>query len=310
MSWKTTPFFMICWGILAFSFILTSCSNGEPLPSSAHSPTGTLEIVDPTDAVPTISPSPTSVEEPGTQAPLAVRINGEGISLEVYQTELALFQDALGTGLATYGEEKVLEDLIDQVLLAQAANDLGYQLDENLLDIRIGELGLSSQGLEDWMMNYGFSEGSFRQTMRREIAAAWMRDQLIADVPDTAEQVHARQILLYNSNEAEAVYAQLEVGMDFGTLANQYEPVTSGDLGWFPRGYLNVTELDDVLFNLEPGAYSPIIQSPIGYHIVQVLEREPDHTLTADARRVLQVQRLTQWLENRRNQSEIIILLP
>jgi peptidyl-prolyl cis-trans isomerase C len=297
-------------GILALSLILTSCSNGEPLPSSAPSPTATLEIVDPTDAAPTISPSPTYVEEPGTQVPLAVRVNGEGISLEVYQTELALFQKALGTGLATYNDEKVLEDLIDQVLLAQAANDLGYHLDEDFLDTRIGELGMSSQVLDEWMMNYGFSEESFRQTMRREIAAAWMRDQLIADVPDTAEQVHARQILLYNSNEAEAVYAQLEVGTDFGTLAIQYEPVTAGDLGWFPRGYLNVTELDDVLFNLEPGAYSPIIQSPIGYHIVQVLEREPAHTLTADARRVLQVQMLTQWLENRRNQSEIIILLP
>ena len=310
MYWKQITLFVLIFAVAGLLLILTSCSNGEALPSIVPSPTTSIGVVDPTAAEPTRTPSPTSIGESATQVALAARVNGEGISLEAYEAELTLFQMTPGTGLATYGDEKVLEDLIGQVLLAQAANELGYYVGEDLLDTRIGELGLSTQALEEWMVNFGYSEESFRQTMGWAIAAAWMRDQLIAEVPATAEQVHARQILMHNSTEAEAVYAQLEVGTDFGTLAARYGPVTSGDLGWFPRGYLNVTELDDVLFSLEPGTYSAVIQTPIGYHIVQVLERDPDHPLTADARRVLQVQRLAQWLETRRNQSEIIILLP
>jgi parvulin-like peptidyl-prolyl isomerase len=137
-----------------------------------------------------------------------------------------------------------------------------------------------------------------------------MRDTIIAQVPETAEQVNARQILLYNSTEAEAAYARLEAGEAFETLAAEYDPLTKGSLGWFPRGYLNVAELDEVVFSLEPGDYSPVIQTPLGYHIVQLLERNPERPLTADARRVLQTQALSQWLQSRRGRSEIIILVP
>ena len=114
------------------------------------------------------------------------------------------------------------------------------------------------------------------------------RDEIIATVPSTTEQIHARQILLYNSDEANRIYDQLQAGTEFVTLVNQFEPITSGDLGWFPRGYLLVPELDPIIFDLEPGAYSPVIQTELGYHIVHVIEKDAQRPLTADARQVLQ----------------------
>jgi parvulin-like peptidyl-prolyl isomerase len=295
-------------GILSLVFILAACSDGDVVATPAH--TTTVEIDKPTTVEPTITLTPTPFVPSATPASLAAQVNGEGILLEDYEAELARFRATSGTGLATNSEEKVLEDLIDQVLLAQAANDAGFVVDETMLQNRIDELGLSDQDLKEWMTVYGYSEDSFLRAMSWAIAAAWMRDQIIAEVPYTAEQVHARQILLYNSGGAEAVFAQLEAGTEFGTLTAEYEPLTKGELGWFPRGYLTVPELDDVLFALEPGAYSSIIQTSLGYHIVQVLERDPNHPLTADARRVLQIQALTRWLEAQRNQSEITIVQP
>ena len=44
--------------------------------------------------------------------------------------------------------------------------------------------------------------------------------------------------------------------------------------------------------------------------VVQVLERDPNYPLTADARRALQLQALEDWLEARRAESQIEILLP
>ena len=47
-----------------------------------------------------------------------------------------------------------------------------------------------------------------------------MRDQIIAGVPETADQVHVRQILLPTAGEADEVYASLQSGTDFIELAS------------------------------------------------------------------------------------------
>lgn len=45
-----------------------------------------------------------------------------------------------------------------------------------------------------------------------------------------------------------------------------------GDVGFFGRGELLPT-LEDVAFHLDIGAISPVVQSPIGFHILRVTER-------------------------------------
>ena len=307
MNRRSIPILLLCTLLLA-----TAC-NAESetiIPIITESGATRTQVAE-TDPTPVLdAQTPTVPESTEIQVDLAARVNGEGIPLAVYQAELERFRANSGTGLATYKDEIVLETLIDQVLLAQSARDVGYLVSEENLESRIQGLGLSDQALDDWIETNGYTQENFRSALELSIQAAWMRDKIIAEVPETAEQVHARQILLYNSNEAEAIYDQLVSGADFETLAAEIDPVTRGMLGWFPRGYLTVPELDDVLFSLEIGAYSPVIQTALGYHIVQVLERSLDHPLTVDARRVLQTRALAQWLENGRSESEILILLP
>jgi peptidyl-prolyl cis-trans isomerase C len=129
-------------------------------------------------------------------------------------------------------------------------------------------------------------------------------------VPKEAEQIHARQILLYNADQANEVMAELEAGNDFGNLALKYDPLTGGDLDWFPRGYLPAENLEAAAFSLEPGQYTPVIETPAGFHILQVLERDPNRPLTPDALRALQIKALQEWLEMERAESEIQVLLP
>jgi peptidyl-prolyl cis-trans isomerase C len=122
--------------------------------------------------------------------------------------------------------------------------------------------------------------------------------------------VHARQILLYTADQADQIYQQLKSGNDFGNLANKYDPQTGGDLGWFPRGYLPDKELEDAAFSLQPDQFSSVIESPAGFHILQVLERDPQHPLSPDARLALQTQAVIDWLAQHRSQSQIEILIP
>ncbi len=263
-----------------------------------------------TEAAATPAPTDTALSPTATSVPLAASVNGEGITLAEYQAELARYRAAAGTELASEDEALVLQNLIDELLLAQAAAEAGFVVDDAVVQERIAQLNIGEIGLQDWLQEHGYSPDGFESALRRAIAAAWMRDQIVATTPRTAEQVHARQILLYNSEDADTVLAQLQAGADFVTLAAQYDPLTGGDLGWFPRGYLLVEELDGPVFQLSAGEISPVIASPIGYHIVQVIERDPARPLDADTYQAAQRNTLAQWLADRRAQSEIEVLAP
>jgi parvulin-like peptidyl-prolyl isomerase len=204
---------------------------------------------------------------------LAATVNGEGITLEEYQAELQRYQAALGPNVPVGEEEsqqRVLDDLINQVLLTQGASSSGYKVDAATLQERINELEEKAggeQAFNNWMAANGYTNESFRIALARSMDAAWMRDRILTEIPEVAEQIHARQILLYSSEEANDVLAQLEAGKDFATLAAAYDPITQGDLGWLPRNYLTTPELEQAAFSLQPGEYSQVIETSLGFHI-------------------------------------------
>ena len=289
--------------ILVAAVVLAGCSRETPAPSASPPPTTSIMA----------SSTPTQSQPSPTPAPLAATVNGEAILLSDYQAELSRYQADVGTELATEDQQRVLNELIDQLLLAQAAAEAGFVVDETILQERyaglVSQLG-SDQALRDWMDANAYTEESFRRALARSVAAAWMRDQIAAEVPTALEQVHIRQILLYNSEEADRVIAQLQSGEDFADLAALNDPAAGGDLGWVPRGYLLDAKLDEAAFSLQPGEFSAVIQTSAGYHILQVLEREPLLPLEFDARLVLQRKAVEDWLVARRSQSQIQVFTP
>lgn len=258
-------------------------------------------------STPTLTPTATAV-------PMAVTVNGEGIPQAEFDAELARYQQARAElGITVSPEEAaqvVLDDFIDQTLLAQNAILNGYVVDDTALQARIDALAAQVGGadaLAAWQEENGYTEADFRSALRRQMEAAWTRDQLIAAVPGAAEQVHVRQILFYNSADAQNVYALLESGWDFNAVAEQYDPLTKGELGWFPRGYLDHPSIEEAAFALQPGEYSAVVESSVGFHILYVVERDPAHQLSPDALLTLQERALQDWLTQRRNESTIVI---
>jgi peptidyl-prolyl cis-trans isomerase C len=120
------------------------------------------------------------------------------------------------------------------------------------------------------------------------------------------EQVHARQILLYNDAEAQSVLAQLKSGAKFDDLAVTYDPVTRGDLGWFPQGYLLDANLETAAFALQAGQFSDVISSEVGFHIIYIVERG-SHPLSPDARLILQGRAVIDWVSQQRAQASIVL---
>jgi peptidyl-prolyl cis-trans isomerase C len=274
---------------------LTACSFGS---------TGT-----PTPVPPTLTPEPPTA----TPLPAAATVNGEIIPLVQYEAELARYksaQAALGKTVSDADAAAlVLEDMISQVLLAQGARAAGLTVTDADLQSRIDALAASLGGadqLSAWQSAHGYDDASFRSSLKLAAEAALMRDKIIAEVPGTAEQVHARQILLYNDAEAQSVLAQLKAGAGFDELAAAYDPVTGGDLGWFPQGYLLDANLEAAAFALQAGQFSEVIESEVGFHILYILERGM-HQLSPDALLVLQEKAVTDWVSQQRAQAAIVL---
>lgn len=265
-----------------------------------------------TDSAPPAEPTATT-----ESVPLALTVNGEGLPLDEFNAELERYrqaQTALGLDINdTDARQTVIDDLVTQILLAQAARESGLNLDASALQERIDDLTAQLGGadaLSAWQQANGYDDTGFRSALKRSIESAHMRDQVLASVPPTTEQVHIRQILTYNEEDAQSAQASLNAGTEFEALAARYDPTTRGDIGWLPRGFIDLPAIEEAAFSLESGAVSPIIETEIGFHIIQVIERDPARPLAFDALLSLQAKALADWVETRRAESEIVILIP
>lgn len=136
------------------------------------------------------------------------------------------------------------------------------------------------------------------------VKPAVLKTKLIAalgkNVPATEDEVHARHILVPTEAEASSIRQQLLQGADFAALAKRYstDPGTKdkgGDLGWFGHGVM-VAAFDKAAFSLKVGDISQPVKTSFGYHIIQVLARDPHHPLTPDQLQQARERAYQNWL--------------
>src|SRR5919106_1531253 len=79
--------------------------------------------------------------------------------------------------------------------------------------------------------------------------------------------------------QADSIVLELRRGADFATAARRFsqDPGSKeqgGSLNWFRRGVM-VPEFERVAFSLKPGVVSDPVESPFGFHIIQVERTQP-----------------------------------
>jgi parvulin-like peptidyl-prolyl isomerase len=248
-------------------------------------------------------------------------VEGEGITLESFEREVSRFEasrQGLGIDLATLGDYRtqVLQTLIDRRLMVQAAERLGLEVTDSELNQRLQALAEQRggpEGMGAWLVATGYTADEFATELREEILAARWILNLTAGISGQADQVHARHILVGTQAEAEDLLAQLAAGADFAQLARLFSldkatRPAGGDLGWFPAGQLTTPEIEQAAFALHPGETSGVIQTVLGFHIVQVIEAER-RPLPPEALVRRRVQAVEQWLVDQRQRTEIEILV-
>ena len=93
-------------------------------------------------------------------------------------------------------------------------------------------------------------------------------------------RIKASHILLPSKDSADLILDSLQNGGNFEDLAVHFSKDPSaqqnrGDLGFFTWGQM-VPEFQDVVFNMNPGDVSKPFETRYGWHIVKVVEREPN----------------------------------
>jgi len=300
---------------LVLLFVSTACG---PAPVTSVPPTSvpinTSTVPAPTEPAATsvVLPSPTPTPEP----PLAARVDGQPIYLADYERELGRYEASLLSrgidpsspdGQANLAQARawILNVMIEQVLTEQAAAAEGIFVSDAevdaymqvMIDENGGEEAFRAK-LAEWGEIY---EDAWRE-VRAQLIGMAITQRIIEGVPTAAEHVHARHILVDTSQEAERILAQLQAGADFAALAKAYSQDTStresgGDLGFFPRGILVAPEVEEAAFALQPGQFSGVVTSVLGYHIVQVVERDPARSVGPESLRLLQDRAVQEWIE-------------
>ncbi len=266
---------------------------------------------------PTASPTPSPTPIPPNVVAI---VNDQPIFQEALEKQLRHLQKAMEAS----GEKpdpqtleqmrrQVLEGLIDQAIMEQAAARLGVkvspeELEENIRKV-IQEGG--EENFNRWLEQSELTMEEFREMTRLQLLSLKLFEAVTPSPPETVEQVHARHILLSSQEEALQIQERLRKGEDFASLARQFSKdeftrELGGDLGFFPKGLSGLPpELEEAAFSLAPGQISGVIKSYYGYHIIQVLEKDPNHPLSEEAKRMFREQKFKEWLEKEKASARI-----
>lgn len=128
-------------------------------------------------------------------------------------------------------------------------------------------------------------------------------------------RIRLRQIVLEKEDDAKRIMDELEAGKSIATLAKDFsvapESSDGGDTGWLDKGTLDIFDLG---FKMREGARSKILKSPYGYHIYEVIKKEPETRLSfQDAKAKIRARLMerrsqtlfSQWLEAQVRKSSV-----
>lgn len=156
------------------------------------------------------------------------------------------------------GIEKIKRELRDEV----KKEIMIYRLQEK----KFGILEASRREVEEFFGKYKDSLGIIPEKVK--IAHIFKN-------PKTSESSKMRSKVL-----AQKLLDSIKAGADFAALAksNSEDPGSAlhgGDLGFVKRGVF-YPQFESAAFELTTNEISPVIESPVGYHIIQLLEKRGD----------------------------------
>ncbi|MBN1781779.1 peptidylprolyl isomerase [bacterium] len=213
-------------------------------------------------------------------------------------------------------QKDILDNLIsERVLLDKAKEDtitvedqqVDMELDNKIQEF-VRQLGSEKKVEAQFGMSIQRIKRDYREEVRKQLIVQKVRaeklqtltvsrhdveefyHQMQDSLPERKPMVHMRHILMTirASDDTrtsalalvQEIQKKLKAGEDFESLAKTYsqDPGTSGrggNLGFVGRGML-YQEFEDAAFLLEKGEVSDIVETPVGFHLIQLVDKRDD----------------------------------
>lgn len=202
-------------------------------------------------------------QEEGTDEVIAT-VNGTPIRY----SNIAMADEEMGAALAQFEPEVQFQYL------------LGMLIDRRVVALEAKAKHVDDDPAVKRRQDY-FNEKALRdvywvQLMQDKVSEEAVRayyKKSVAEAP-AEKEAHARHILVETKAQAEKIVDEIKGGKSFDDAAREYSRDGSGadggDLGWFRRAEM-VEPFADAVFSMEPGSISGAVQTPFGWHVIELI---------------------------------------
>ncbi len=282
----------------------------------------------------------------------AARVNDEVIKKSDLDAQIEalkeqypdMFTGADGEGRLLEFQQRLLDNMINNVLIRQAADEMGIEVSDADVAAEVDSLKQgfeSDEQFNEALTQAGMDVEALNQQVREQLVTEQLLASLSEDVSVSDEEiadyysgneaqfteqaaVHASHILFDPADKetAEKVLAEIKDGGDFSALAKEYSKdpgsaANGGDLGWPSTPY--VPEFQAAAESLSPGEISDLVETTFGWHIIKVIEKrdtsvkplaEVKDQIVELIKQQYNADTYQQFLNEQRDKADIEILIP
>lgn len=246
---------------------------------------------------------------------VAAKVNGEKITVaeldkqveQLKQQYPQMFEGADGEGRLLDFKQRLLDNLINQKLLEQAAKDKKIQISDEEIDKQIKQLRAGFKDEEQFQAALK-SAGMTLESLKKQVREQLLTQKIIESLAQNAQIAEKDMKSYYDKNkaqfeqkaakrashilfkpedksQAEEVLSQVRAGGNFAELAKKYSVDTAtaskgGDLGWPTTA--PIAELEAALAKLGKGDTSGLVKTAYGWHILTVTDTRKASQQTYD----------------------------
>lgn len=196
-------------------------------------------------------------------------------SIEISEDEVkASLENQLNYFISQYGSQEKLEQVYG-MSIDKIRRELRDEVRKSLMGNRVqqkhfGDLDITRREVKEFFAEYKDSLGLIPEKF--ELSHIFINPQKGSRLKAKAKEF------------AQSLLDSLKNGADFVALAKKYsdDPGSAskgGELGFVKRGVF-FPEFESAAFQLKEGEISEVVESPVGYHIIQMLERRGESIKT------------------------------
>ncbi len=232
----------------------------------------------------------------GSEKEAVITIGKTGITKTELRAEIGsiISETGMTDEEAKTAIRSIIGKVIEKYLIMEYGNERGITVSDDELEaaVMVIKKDYPEASFEEMLLQRYIDINTWKEELKRDLLVKKIISKVLENVPDVKfdeivayyeshkdefarpRMIQLRQIVTRSREEAEEMLHRLSDGDKMAELAKRYsitpDAEKGGVMGWITEGELE-ENIEKEVFVLPVGEKSPIISSPYGYHIFEVL---------------------------------------